>query len=69
METKTIQDLLSVREFSRANPTFSEASLRWYIHNAEAYGITDAIVRVGSRVFIQAEKFFAALKQASLEKK
>lgn len=53
--------LLSIREFSRTNPTFSEGSLRWYIQNSERYGLEGAFCRIGRRIFINPEKFLEVL--------
>jgi hypothetical protein len=49
--------LSSVRKVSKDNPEFSEPSLRWIIFNAKTNGLESALVRVGSRVYIDTERF------------
>ena len=54
------RNLTTVAAFAQAGP-FTEAQLRWWIHQAEANGLarTGAIVRIGRRVFIDVDKFWA----------
>ena len=53
--------LLTVNQFADKQPAFTSASLRALIFNEAANGLTKAgaIVRVGRRVLISEEKFFA----------
>jgi hypothetical protein len=62
--------LLTVRQFAVRHPAFSESSLRWLIFNAgqrrvsgglvlPGNGFEVALVRIGRRVFIDEERFFA----------
>ena len=52
--------LATVATFCKGNQ-FTEPQVRWWIHQAEANGLarTGAIVRIGRRVFIDTDKFWA----------
>lgn len=58
------RNLRTVSQFAESSP-FSEASVRWMIHKARDNGLAaaGAIVRVGRRVYIDAERFDAWLVQ------
>lgn len=49
----------TVKDFSRANPAFSEASIRWLIHNADTNGLREsgALLRNGRRILLDDQKF------------
>ena len=51
-------NLKTVPDFATGSP-FSEGQLRWFIFNAEYNGLAgaDAVVRVGRRVYLDADKF------------
>lgn len=59
-----IPNLLTVRAFAAKHSAFSESSLRWLIFNASGHlgadsnGLSDALVRIGRRVFIDEVAFF-----------
>ncbi len=55
------RNLLTISRFSERNPSFTEPSLRWLIFNSELNGMVEqgAVVRLGRRVYIDADKFFA----------
>ncbi len=55
------RNLLTVSRFSERNPSFTEPALRWLIFNAEQNGLAEhgAVVRLGRRVYIDADRFFA----------
>ena len=55
------QKLMSVREVAAASPVFSEASLRWLIFNRDKNGFDEVVVKVGSRVLIDTDRFNAWL--------
>lgn len=46
------RNLRTVDQIAESNPTFSPASLRWLIFNAQSNGFDAALVRVGRRVLI-----------------
>lgn len=46
------ENLLSVSDISKINPTFSESTIRWWIFNADQTGFDSCLVRVGGRVYI-----------------
>ena len=49
----------TVKQFSARNPAFSEGSLRWLLFNAHENKLDAAVVRVGRRVLIDEERFYA----------
>jgi hypothetical protein len=53
--------LLTVEQFSAKEPAFSQSSVRWLIFNSKGNGLeaSGALVRLGRRVLIDREKFFA----------
>jgi hypothetical protein len=53
------RSLKSVRDFAAASG-FSEAQVRWWIHQAEINGLAraGALVRIQRRVYIDAERFW-----------
>ena len=52
----------TVKQFSERNPAFSEGSLRWLLFNARENKLETAVVRVGRRVLIDEDRFFAWLE-------
>jgi hypothetical protein len=63
-EEPRVRRLLTVRQFSKRYPAFTEGSLRWLIFNAkeprsiEGNGLNVALVRIGRRVLIDEDRFF-----------
>jgi hypothetical protein len=51
--------LLTIRQFSDLHPSFSESSLRWLIFNEKENGFNQVTRRVGRRVLIDENAFFA----------
>lgn len=51
------QNILTVSQLAELNPAFSEATLRWWIFNAETNGFSKCLVRIGGRVFIDRHAF------------
>ncbi len=43
---------LTVKDFCKTNPTFSENSLRWIIFNADTNGFAKCIKRIGRKILI-----------------
>ena len=52
-----VTQLVTVKQLATESPAFTEASLRWLIYNAELNGLENAIVKVGSRVLIDLQRF------------
>ena len=54
-------NLQTVSQFSESNPAFPVGGLRWQIFNEDKNGLKNAgaIVRVGRKVLIDVDKFFA----------
>ena len=58
----------TVKQFSARNPAFSEGSLRWLLFNARENKLEAAVVRVGRRVLIDEDRFFAWLDGQQLHR-
>ena len=53
----------TVKQFSARNPAFSEGSLRWLLFNSRENKLDAAVVRVGRRVLIDEDRFFAWVEE------
>lgn len=72
MDNRNLPCLLTVRQFAAKHPAFSEGSLRWLIFQANSkvsnndnpsgIDLDEAIIRVGRRVLIHENKFFACIE-------
>lgn len=49
----------TVKQFTQRHPAFKEGGMRWLIFNEKSNGLSAAIVRVGRKVLINEEAFFA----------
>ncbi len=63
------RQLLTVRQFVRAYPAFTEGSVRWLLFNGEWNRFEEAIVRVGHRVLIDTDKFERWLELPAKERR
>lgn len=61
--TNTHRSLLTVKQFSKQHPAFTESSLRWLIFNEAENGFSPAIKRIGRRVLIDEQKFFECIEE------
>lgn len=54
-------DIVTIPQFSKDNPAWSEASLRWLRFNEAANGLAEAgaFIQQGRRVLIDKPRFFA----------
>jgi hypothetical protein len=52
-------NLLTVKQFAQKHPAFSEASLRFNIFHESKNGLDKVIKRVGRKILINEEAFFA----------
>lgn len=57
------QNALSVAQLAELNPAFSEATIRWWIFNAETNGFNRCLIRIGGRIFIDRNAFEAWLEE------
>lgn len=51
------RSILTVSQVAELNPAFSEATLRWWIFNAERNGFSRCLIRIGGRVYIDRAAF------------
>jgi hypothetical protein len=61
MTTQTTPNYLTVNQFVNQHPAFTLGGLRAWIFNSNTNGLKDsgAIVRIGRKVLINSEKFYA----------
>ena len=57
------EDLLTVNQVTQHFPAFSEKTLRWWIFNAERNSFDTCLIRIGSRIYIERDKFIAWLEE------
>ena len=57
------QSALTVTQLAELNPAFSEATIRWWIFNAETNGFHKCLIRIGGRVFIDRHAFEVWLEE------
>lgn len=51
------EDLLTIAQLVDAYPAFPEATIRWWIFNAERNDFNVCLIRIGGRVYIDRQKF------------
>jgi hypothetical protein len=51
--------LRTVRQFCQDHPAFTAGGIRWLLFHRQTNGLTCAVVKIGRRVLIDEEKFFA----------
>jgi hypothetical protein len=51
--------LLTVSQFCDQNPAFTQGGLRWLLFHRETNGLKNAGLRVGRRLLIDEDAFFA----------
>lgn len=61
------ENLVTVTQLAEMNPAFSEATIRWWIFNADHNGFNVCLVRVGGRVYIDLVKFNGWLDEHRVE--
>lgn len=61
------RNLSTVHQFSQKHPAFTEGGLRWMIFNSKVNGLDQAgaILRIGRKVLIDDDRFFACLDKQS----
>lgn len=51
------KDLLTIDQLVAEYPAFSEKSVRWWIYQGKTNGFEACLIRIGSRIYIDREKF------------
>jgi hypothetical protein len=51
--------LRTVDQLCQEHPAFTPGGIRWLLFHRHSNGLESAVVRVGRRVFIDVERFFA----------
>jgi hypothetical protein len=54
-----LPQLRTVDQFCQEHPAFTPGAMRWLLLHRQRNGIESAVVRLGRRVFIDVERFFA----------
>ena len=54
-----LPQLRTVDQFCQEHPAFTAGTIRWLLFHRQRNGLESAVVRVGRRVFIDVEQFFA----------
>ena len=57
-----MSNLLTIRQFSEKHPAFPQGGLRAIRFNADANGFKSAFLKVGRKVLIDENKFFAIVE-------
>lgn len=55
--------LHTVQQFCQVHPAFTPGGLRWLLFNRDINGLQHAVVKVGRRVLIDEDRFFAWLDE------
>ena len=55
--------LLTVKQFCQQHPAFTEGGLRWLLFNRQDNGLDRAVLKVGRRVLIDVDRFFAWINE------
>lgn len=69
MNAKPDRKLCSVSQLPSKYPDagFTQSSVRWWIFNREENGFTHCILKIGSRVYIDLDRFNEWLDQKAME--
>jgi hypothetical protein len=51
--------LRTVKQFCQHHPAFTEGGIRWLLFNRELNGLQKAVVKIGRRLLIDEDAFFA----------
>ena len=57
-DTTNNRELVTVLQFVKLYPAFTQGGLRWMIFNAKSNGLNKAILKLGRRVLIDVPAFF-----------
>jgi hypothetical protein len=59
----TDRRLRTVRLFCEEHPAFTQGSLRWLLFNRVSNGLERSVVKIGRRVLIDTDAFFAWINE------
>jgi hypothetical protein len=57
------ENILTIDQLVTAFPAFGEKTVRWWIYNGRANGFEACLIRIGSRIYIDRERFVAWVEQ------
>lgn len=56
------QNILTVNQLVSAFPAFGEKTVRWWIYNGKTNGFDACLIRIGSRIYIDKNRFIEWVK-------
>lgn len=51
------ENILTIDQLVMAFPAFGEKTVRWWIYNGKSNGFEACLIRIGSRIYIDRERF------------
>jgi len=57
------ENILTIDQLVTAFPAFGEKTVRWWIYNGRTNGFEACLIRIGSRIYIDRERFVAWVEQ------
>jgi hypothetical protein len=60
--------LLTVKQFTQSHPAFTEGGIRWLLFNRQENGLNCAVFKIGRRVLIDVDAFFAWIDRQNEER-
>ncbi|WP_420429428.1 hypothetical protein [Kordiimonas sp.] len=51
------ENILTIDQLVMAFPAFGEKTIRWWIYNGARNGFEACLIRIGSRIYIDRERF------------
>ena len=56
------ENILTIDKLVTAFPAFGEKTVRWWIYNGKSNGFEACLIRIGSRIYIDRNRFIEWLK-------
>tara|TARA_R110002110_G_scaffold372498_1_gene582539 strand:+ start:2256 stop:2504 length:249 start_codon:yes stop_codon:yes gene_type:complete len=56
------ENILTIDQLVTAFPAFGEKTVRWWIYNGKSNGFEACLIRIGSRIYIDRNRFIEWLK-------
>ena len=51
------ENIVTIDQLTELFPAFAEKTVRWWIYNGKSNGFETCVIRIGSRIYIDKEKF------------
>ena len=59
------ENILTIDQLVTAFPAFGEKTVRWWIYNGKSNGFEACLIRIGSRIYIDRNRFIEAEQTVS----